>query len=61
MHLEQLSEFRSDLWIVDAIESCQVIGIGIGIDFEVGHSVSIPIPIAIPIPNMSISGLPRNG
>ncbi|CAB5112540.1 hypothetical protein D3OALGA1CA_2113 [Olavius algarvensis associated proteobacterium Delta 3] len=57
MHLEQLSEFRSDLWIVDAIESCQVIGIGIGIDFEVGHSVSIPIPI----PNMSISGLPRNG
>ncbi|CAB5157769.1 hypothetical protein D3OALGB2SA_5222 [Olavius algarvensis associated proteobacterium Delta 3] len=52
----------SDLWIVDAVERCGVIGIGIGfgigIDFEVGHAVSIPIPIAIPTTNMSISGLP---
>ncbi|CAB5089989.1 hypothetical protein D3OALGA1CA_843 [Olavius algarvensis associated proteobacterium Delta 3] len=37
------------MWIVDAVESCRVIGI----DFEVGHSVSIPIP------SMSISGHPE--
>ncbi|CAB5134814.1 hypothetical protein D3OALGA1CA_3467 [Olavius algarvensis associated proteobacterium Delta 3] len=63
MNLKQLSESCSDLWIVDAVERCRVIGIGIGfgfgIDIEVSHSISIPNPI--PIPNMSIYGLPRNG
>ncbi|CAB5114029.1 hypothetical protein D3OALGA1CA_2149 [Olavius algarvensis associated proteobacterium Delta 3] len=41
-----MSEFRSDLGIVDASERHGIVGIGI--DFEVDHSVSIPIPIAIP-------------
>jgi len=36
--LEQLPDIRSNLWIVDAVERCRVIGIdigfGIGIDLE---------------------------
>ncbi|CAB5128380.1 hypothetical protein D3OALGA1CA_3064 [Olavius algarvensis associated proteobacterium Delta 3] len=45
-----VSEFRSDLWLVDAVERCGSIGIGtgIGIDVEVGHCVSNPIASPIP-------------